>query len=67
MIHQDDFVFLIFVVEQLGNELISLNVRPGVINCLLNVVLFVFVGLSQVEEEELCIDTDWELFSLDGY
>lgn len=67
MIHQDDFVFLIFVVEQLGNELISLNVRPRVINCLLNVVLFVFVGLSQVEEEELCIDTDWELFSLDGY
>jgi hypothetical protein len=30
------------------------------------VVLFILIWLSQVQEEKLSFDTDWELLSLDG-
>jgi hypothetical protein len=59
MIHYNDLILLVLIIEKLRNELISLDVGARVINCLLDMVLFIFIRLSEVEEKKLSIDTDW--------
>lgn len=67
VVDDDDFVFFVFVGEQLRHVFVLLDPRSWVVQGLLDVVLVVLFGFSEVDEEEVSFDSDGELFGFDGY
>ena len=55
MINYDDLAFLVFVVVELGNELISLDMSSWEVQCLSNVILLVFIRLPEIDKKEICL------------
>ena len=48
MIHNNDFSFFVFVIVELRQEFVSFDVRAWEIQCFSDVVLFIFIGLTEV-------------------
>lgn len=66
VVQHDDLVFFVLVGVELGDEFIGLYADAWEVQGLANVVLFVLFGLSEIDEEEICLDTDWKLLSPDS-
>jgi hypothetical protein len=59
MIHNNDLAFLIFVVIELGNVLVSLDVCSWKIECFSDMILFVFLRFSEIDEYKIGLETYW--------
>jgi len=57
VVDNDDFVFLVFVVEHLRDVLISLDVSSWEVQSLSNMIFFVFVRFSQIYQQKICLDS----------
>jgi hypothetical protein len=66
MIHHNNLVLLVLVLQQLRYPLITLNVRTREVYGLLNVVLFVLLWLAEVDKQEVSVNAGWELLGFDG-
>lgn len=66
VVNDDDFAFLVLVVIELRDVLISLDVSAWEIQGFLNMILFVFFGFSEVNQQKVSFEANWQLFSFDG-
>lgn len=65
MVQNYYFILLVFVLEQLGNDLVLLDAGAREIKGFFNVVLLVLVGVPQVEQQEVGLDAHRQLLGLD--
>ena len=66
VVNDYDLFVLVLVVIHLRQELISIDIRSRKTEGLFNVVLLVFIGFSQVEEQEFSFDSNWKLLCFDS-
>lgn len=66
VVQHDDLVFFVFIGVELRDELVCLYADAWEVQSLADVVLFVLLGLSEIDEEEICLNTDWKLLSPNG-
>ena len=67
MVDNNDLSFFVLVVVELGDVLISFDVRSWEIQGFFNMILLILVGFSEVDEQEISLETDWQLLSFDGH
>ena len=65
VVKNDDFVLLVLVVVELGDVLISFDVGAWEIHSLSYVVFLVFVGLAEIDQQEIGLEADGQLFGFD--
>ena len=66
MVKNDNFVLFVLVVVELGDVLISFDVGAWEIQSLSYMVFLVFIGLAEVNQQEIGLETDGQLFGFDG-
>lgn len=66
MVDNYDLVLLVFVVEQLRKVLVLLYTRTRKTQSLTNVVFFIIVRITEVNQQEISLNTHRQLLCLDG-
>ena len=66
VVQHDDLVFFVLVGVELGDELVCLDADAWEVQGLADVILLVLLGLSEIDEEEICLNADWKLLGPDG-
>lgn len=66
VVQHDYLVFFVLVGVELRDELVCLYAHTWEVQSLSDVVLLVLLGLSQVDKQKICLNTDWKLFSANG-
>ena len=66
MIDNYDFALFVLVIVELRDEFVSFDVGSWVVQCFPYMILFIVFRFSEVDQEEIGLETDWQLFSLDG-
>jgi hypothetical protein len=66
MVNNNDFTLFVFILKQLWNPFVPLNVSTREVKCLLNVKLFVFIRFTKINQYKICINASGELLSFDG-
>lgn len=61
MIGNYNFAFFILIAVELRNVFVSFDVCSWEIECLSDVILFVFFWLSEIDQEKICFETYWQL------
>jgi len=63
MVNDNDLAFLIFIVIELWNELISFDVSSRAVQSLFDVILLVLFGFSKVDQKKISLKAHWQLLS----
>ena len=66
MIHNDNFVFFILVLKELGDDFVLFNARTWEIQGFFDVELFILISFAKIEKKEISFDSNWKLLSFDG-
>jgi hypothetical protein len=59
MIDYNDFVFPVFIVVEFCDRLVTLDVGPWIAQCFFNMVFFIFLMFTQIQQQELSIKVHW--------
>jgi hypothetical protein len=54
-VNDDQLIRLVFEAEQLWDNLVTTNIRSWVVDGLFNVEHLVFLGVSHVQQQKLCV------------
>jgi hypothetical protein len=66
VVDNNDLPFLVFVVVELRNVLISLDMCSWEIQGLFDMILLVLVRFSEVDQQKISFQTNWQLLSFDS-
>ena len=66
MVNHNDFTLFVFILKQLWNPFVPLNVSTREVKCLLNVKLFVFIRFTKINQYKICINASRKLLGFDG-
>ena len=65
MVNNDDLALFVFVLIELGDEFVSLDVSSWEVQSFTDMILFIFFRFSEVDQQEVSFNAHGQLFCFD--